>query len=198
MRINYRTITSYRELPPKWRIISEYQDPRPADERCLANVDELMRDARSATQHGHPDDLLSIVLANQTLPQEMQTRHFAQLLVARQTMTDRHLRDIRWQLEELRAQRPLRLTGPGAPYQSPVSDVDKQIMNLERQERALEVAHWRDTHELSTELLTQRAELHAARRRIHYLAGGYLDVPHVYQSPSNAYQEPAGGDDAGS
>lgn len=172
MRIHYQAITGYRELPPKWRIISDSPDPRDPDERYLAQVDELMQEARAGRQYGPADDILSIVLANQTLPQEVQTRHLARLLAARHAMTERHLKDIRGQLYGLRSWRPLRLYGPGAGTPE-VTDLDKHIMNLERQERALEVAHWRDTHELSTELLTQRAELHATQRRIGYLTGGY-------------------------
>ena len=53
-----------------------------------------------------------------------------------------------------------------------VYDVEKEILDLERQKRALEVTPWRDIQELRVAVADERREQHATRRRIDFLAGG--------------------------
>jgi 5-methyltetrahydrofolate--homocysteine methyltransferase len=46
MKRHYRTISSYRVLPPKWKIIGEDEDRRSPAERYLAKVDRSLEAAR--------------------------------------------------------------------------------------------------------------------------------------------------------
>ncbi|MBI3835982.1 MAG: hypothetical protein HY287_16775 [Planctomycetes bacterium] len=48
--------------------------------------------------------------------------------------------------------------------------MERQILHLERQNRALEVALWRDTKELCSTLLEERREQEGMKRRLGYLA----------------------------
>ena len=58
-----------------------------------------------------------------------------------------------------------------------VSEVERQILNLEWQKRALELALWKDTHELRSNLVEERREQDSTRRRIDYLVGGEYAGP---------------------
>ena len=176
MRFHYQTITAYRELPPRMRIVSDSQAEPSGPEHHLHEADQLLQDSQPAGAdhgaYGAMEGLIANVFANQLLTHEVQGRQLAGLLADRQALTRRHLEDIDRQLYELRGRLPLRLKGPGAPYVPPVTEVEQQIFDHERQKRALEVAHWRDTQELRTELMQHRADLYVTKRRLSFL--GFL------------------------
>jgi len=171
MKLHYRTITKYEERPPKWRIISE--SPPPGRDRYLDETDRLSQYAQAELPYVPQNDLVSEVFGQQFLEHEIRGRHLARLLYDRHRLTQQQLHDLDDQLYELKSRRPLRLTGPGAPYVPPVTDLDKQIFNLERQKRTLEVSHWRDTQELRTALVERRMEQRGMQRRLAYFGGGY-------------------------
>ena len=53
-----------------------------------------------------------------------------------------------------------------------LNDVERGILDLEKQKRFLELALWRDTQELRTALVDARREGALTRRRVTYLGGG--------------------------
>lgn len=132
------------------------------------------RDLRGDSDYLLTGDLAEFVFAGQMYDHELHAQHLTGLLAAREGMTTTHIEELDRQIEDLKAKIPLRLHGPGAPYVPPVTDVEKQIMNLERQKRTLEIGHWRDTHELQTALLERQVERQAAARRLTYVGGGHL------------------------
>jgi hypothetical protein len=171
MRIGYHTIISYRVLPPNWRIIEEKDDRSPT-QRYLDGVDSAMREARTHLPYAGAKDVVALVFGNQAFTHELSSRHLASLVQERRALTERHLRDVQWRLDELLERKPLRLRGPGFQDDATLTDVEREILNLEWQKRALEKDLWKDTQELRTNLVTERREQETTRRRISYLAGG--------------------------
>ena len=172
MAYHHRIITTYRELPPKWRIIGEEPDPRSPTDRYLDRVDTFLRAAQARAGPGDRNDLVSFVFGNQDLEHELASRQLAYVVEERRALTQRHLRDVQWRLDELAERRPLRSRALGAYDDASLTEVERQIHQLEREKRALELDLWRDTHELRTELVKERQEREATRRRMDYLAGG--------------------------
>jgi hypothetical protein len=174
MKFHYRTIMSYRELPPKWRIVEEEKDYRSPTDRYLDGVDESLRDAQSRVRYGSANDVVSLVFGNQAAAAEVSSRQLANVLEERRELTKRHLDEISWRRDELIERKPFRRQGPFWIDDASLTDVERQILMLEFQKRALELELWRDTHELRTSLVKERQEHEATRRRIGYLAGGDL------------------------
>jgi hypothetical protein len=171
IRIHYRRISSYRELPPRCRIIYPEPDSRSPAERYLAGVDNLLYRARADVTQGKGYDIVSLVFGNQASKHEAASRHLAGLVEERRALTAGHLAEIQRRLDELMERRPLRPRWRSYDDGS-LTDVEREIHNLEMQKRVLEVALWRDTHELRTAVVGERREQDATRRRIGYLAGG--------------------------
>ena len=53
-----------------------------------------------------------------------------------------------------------------------VNSIERQIVDLERQEHDVELGLWKDTLELRSSLLNERGDYQATRRRINLLSGG--------------------------
>lgn len=172
MAYHHRTITSYRELPPKWRIIGEEPDRRSPTDRYLDRVDTFLRAAQARTAPSDRNDLVSFVFGNQDLEHELASRQLAYVVEERRALTWRHLRNVQWRLDELMERKPLRSRALGAYDDASLTEVERQIHQLEREKRALELDLWRDTHELRTKLVKERQEREATRRRMGCLAGG--------------------------
>ena len=109
---------------------------------------------------------------NQAATHAASSLHLADLIVERRKQADKHLADIQWRLDEVMARKPLRLGGIGSFDDLKLTDVEKQILDLERQKRDVEVALWRDVLELRKTLVTERREYRETRNRMAYLAGG--------------------------
>lgn len=173
MKIGYRTIanTNYRVLPPKWKIIEE-KDYRSPTQRYLDGVDSAMREARAHLPYAGANDVVALVFGNQAFTHELASRHLAHLVEERRALTRRHLRDVQWRLDELLERKPLRRPGLGGYDDASLTDVEREILNLEFQKRALEKDLWRETQELRTNLVQERREQETTRRRISHLAGG--------------------------
>jgi len=172
MAYHQRTITNCRDLPPKWRIIGEEADPRSPTDRYLDRVDTFLRAAKARAGSGDRNDLVSFVFGNQDMEHELASRQLAYVVEERRALTQRHLRDVQWRLDELAERKPLRSRALGAYDDASLTEVERQIHQLEREKRALELDLWRDTHEIRTELVKERQEREATRRRMGYLAGG--------------------------
>ena len=169
MTLKYRSqpITSYRILPPKWRIIEP--EDRSSASYHLEQADAAVRDAGPSNSYNDAGDILSLVFDSQLRKHDLSSQQLAAVIADRQSLLQRHLDDIKWRLDELMRQRPLR-TGY-ALQEGKLSDVERQLLDLEKQKRALELAMWRDTNELKGELMAQRLDREDLRRRIGYLAG---------------------------
>lgn len=174
MKYQLRAIKSYRVLPPRWRIMSEQSDPRSSTDRYLDRVDTFLRSAQARVEPAGADDLVSFVFGSQDLEHDLASRQLAYVVEERRALTQRHLRDVQWRLDELMERRPLRSRALGAYDDASLTEVERQIHQLEREKRALELDLWRDTHELRTELMKERQEREATRRRMGYLAGGHI------------------------
>ena len=172
MRFHYRTITGYRTLPPRRRIVEEEKDYRSPTDRYLSQVDKALQEAKPQMPYQGENDIASLVFLNQLMEPEVNSRQSAYLIQERRSMTERHLKDVQWRLDEMLERKPLRLRGPGFHDDKSLTEVERQILNLEMQKRALELALWRDTHELRTNLMKERTERETTRHRIGYLAGG--------------------------
>lgn len=172
MRFHYRTIKSYRVLPPKWKIVEETKDYRSPTDRYINGVDQTLRDARSYASFGHPNDVVSVVFGNQGMASEITSRQLAHVIEERRALKQRHLNDIQWRLNELLERKPLRRQGLGFYDDASLSEVERQILRLELEKREVELALWRDTHELRSSLVDERRDREATRRRIGYFAAG--------------------------
>ncbi|MBI1826579.1 MAG: hypothetical protein HY287_06260 [Planctomycetes bacterium] len=168
MKFHYRTITSYRELPPRV-IYTSPREPKYGTEEHLAQLDEFVQRATPRIPYDS-NDVVSMVFANRMLGHELSCRQFAELIEERRAMHRKHLSDVARRLEELLERKPWR-GRPNSSLDTEVTDVERQILDLEKQKRALEVALWRDTQELRSTLLEERREQEGMKRRLGYLAG---------------------------
>lgn len=167
---NLSRIEDYRELPPRIRII--YSESH--EEKARKEYAELIgRDAPFQTPSYSPEanDIVSLVFANRVYTHQTGCRDLARLVIERRELHKKHLADVKWRLDELLERKPWR-RGPSIHNDVEVTEVERQILDLEKQKRALEVALWRDTQELRTTLSEKRTELDALKRRMGYLIGG--------------------------
>jgi hypothetical protein len=171
-------IQTYTVLPPKWRIVYSEDHLLPPAERYLRRVDESLRQTQLSVAYRSDSDLVSMVFTNQALTHALKSRHVAQLLTERRTLAQTHLEGLQANLEQLRS----RLTWRGGysariPRDRAEQDLERQILDLERQEREIEVTVWRDTLELRRELVDERREYQATRGRMNFLTGGSYASP---------------------
>jgi len=172
MRINYRPVKEIRVLPPRIRIIEpELENTTPA-ERYLSAMDQAISAAHPIPLYGALGDIAATVFGNQQAQQETKTRHLAELIYERLALGKRQMQDVDQSIEQLRRLIPLRPCGPGHYVDGTLNEAERRILDLERQKRALELTLWRDTVELRTNVLTERVEQHALRRRLALLGGG--------------------------
>ncbi|NQV80119.1 MAG: hypothetical protein HQ495_06160 [Alphaproteobacteria bacterium] len=175
MQYPHQTITSYRTLPPRWKYVNDEFYSRPAD-RHLAEIDVILLDAqaRVTTNRGtYGTDLVSMVFANQAVTHEVGSQHLAHLIHERKALAEKHLTDIQWRLDALLERRPLRHRySIASPQQERLAnEMERQILDLEKQKRDVHLTLWRDTLELRQSLLTERQEYRETRRRMAYLSG---------------------------
>lgn len=169
-RYHFRTISSYRELPPRIHII--YSES--SEEKASKEYAELIgnRASLQPTSYGtDANDIVSLVFANRVYTHQTGCCDLAHLVIERRDLHKKHLADVKWRLDELLERKPWR-RGRSIHEDVEVTDVERQILDLEKQKRALEVALWRDTQELRTTLSEKRTELDALKRRMGYLVGG--------------------------
>jgi hypothetical protein len=190
IRLHYSTISSYRELPPRWRYVEDRRDKNDP-ELYLGQMDQLLYKAQAKATpawpgHGYSADLVSMVFANQTVAHEIGSRHLADLIAERRQLADKHLRDLQWRLDALLERRPLRAPHLSISRQQEKlgNELERQVLDLERQKRDIQITLWRDTLELRRALLTERQENAETQRRMAYLAPGS-----GYGSSSAFYRE---------
>jgi len=169
-----RTITSYRVLPPKARIIYPEGSKLTPQQRELQSVDTLLEQVqpRMSVSNYAMDDILSRVFANQVAEHAGRSSNLAHLIAHRYTLAQKHLSDIQCRLDEMLDRKPLRLEGLGFYDDHRLTEVEKQILDLERQQRAIQTHLWRDVLDLRKELLDERREYRATQNRMNFLGGG--------------------------
>lgn len=129
--------------------------------------------ALQPTRYGtDANDIVSLVFANRVNTHQAGCRDLARLVIERRELNKKHLADVQWRLDEMLERKPWRGGARAHSDIFDVTEVERQILDLEKQKRALEVALWRDTQELRTTLSEKRTELDALQRRMGYLVGG--------------------------
>ena len=171
--MNYhRTITSYRELPPRMRIIYPEGYGKDPVDQYLERLDETLGHADRYAQ-ADPADLVSLVFANRASQHELTSRQAASLIHERAQLAQRHLADIQRRLDELAERRPLRRAYGAVGFRDRIeAELERQILDLEKQRRDVQITLWRDTLDLRKDLVTERGEYQATRRRMDFLGGG--------------------------
>jgi hypothetical protein len=175
-------ITSYRALPPKARILYSESDRPMTPGRYLGGLDAVARaeyepepgDAQRENVQGCSGDLASQVLRSRLEEQRIGLLHNAAILLERHALADRHLRQLRDERSRLRERLPFRgVRGVGIGFYDDhqLTDVEKTILDLERQERTVETKLWSDLLELRQTLSEKRGEYRSLHDRHRYLSG---------------------------
>ena len=137
----------------------------------LREVDKLLEKAQQPYSSSS-DDLVSAVFANQAAKHQMTSYQLVWLIYERKVLAERHKRDIQHRLGEMFEARSITKMLNPADDGRRLNTVERQIIDLERQEHDAELGLWKDTLELRTQLLEERTEYQATRRRINLLSGG--------------------------
>jgi hypothetical protein len=172
--MHYRRIGSYRELPPRWKIV-EPEDSF-SEERYVVRIDESLQAAQDRLglcEVDYASNLVAAVFGNQMVQHEVNSQHLAHVIAERRALARKHLADIQWRLDPLLECRPIRAAylARSPQQERAIQDTERQILDLEKQKRDVELALWRDILELRQDLSTQRQEAFGTRRRIGYLGG---------------------------
>lgn len=168
-------ITSYTPLPPKWRVIDPEDSMPVTPARYVGKLDESLRTLGAASMYAGGSDLLSLVFSNQAIARDVSSRQLAELITERQSLARRHLADLYEKIEEVSARRPLplRYAVNAKDREQQLNQLERQIADMEKQKREVQVSLWRDTLELRQSLLTERREYAETRRRMSYLGSLY-------------------------
>ena len=97
---------------------------------------------------------------------------FRSLIQERRALNEKHLAKVQWRLNEMLGRKPLRIPERASSDDFSLTEVERQILELEKQKRLLELNLRRNTHELRVSLMDERKEQEAMRRRLGYFAGG--------------------------
>ncbi len=173
MEYRNRKITEYRILPPKWRIVYPEGHDLPPVKRYLQRVDKAMDEIYpQGAYRGGDNDLVDLVFQNQARTHALSSHQLATLIVERYGLAEKHLADIHWRLNELLAQRPIRVKYARIQDDRQQRDNQRQILDLEKQKRDVQLTLWRDLTDLRRELGDERREYRATKDRMTYLTGG--------------------------
>lgn len=173
------SITPYQKYPET----RQYPQPEASygriginepSERYLHYVDEILRRSQPAIPE-NPFDLASLVFANQASQHSLSSSQLAQLIQERRAMADIHKFNIKFRLDDLISARSIVKMLDPADSGGRLGSVERQILDLDKQERDLQTAVWKDTLELRTTLLEERSQYHGTLRRRRMLQGGIRD-----------------------
>jgi hypothetical protein len=169
-KFHYGTVTAYRELPPRYRII---ESDGSLDDAAGRQVEKLDRNAPDGTTTHAYDasagDLLGLILGRQSTEHAATASNLSRLILNRKSLTKKQLSDIQWRIDDLMGRRPIHL-----PPEGKIPEAEKMIIDLEHQKRQAEVNEWRDLLELRRALVDERKAYEAANARWRYLSGGSL------------------------
>ena len=147
----------------------------------LEQLDEMFSAAEESagyTPYSASSDLVSLVFSGQRASSAVTSQQLSDLVLERRTLNERHLKDVEKRLEEAIAKRPLPIKYPADPqgHAQQWNQAQKLVLDLERQQRDLQVTLWRDLLDLRKALLEERREHRALNRRMQFLGGGYGDT----------------------
>ena len=164
----YREKISWRYLPPQ---IQEYR-PDPV-RSYLDHLDQLLKPAEPYhSRENKSYDIVDAVLANQSSQHQVRSHHLVSLILERKQMAQQHERDIDHRLGELLEARSItRMLNPTDGGKR-MTNIERQILDAEKQKRDVQLRLWKDILELRDSLLTERDEYKAGCRRIDLLSGG--------------------------
>ena len=158
--------SSRSSLSPRYGGAGQYPG-----QRYLHYVDRLLAGIREP--HGcDATDPISSVFANQAANHALSSYHLASLIEQRRAMAEKHLSDIKWRLDDCLENRGLLTMLKLSGTEKRLTAVEKQILDLERQQRDIQIHLWRDTLDLQDLLLKERSEKLATERRMGLLRGG--------------------------
>jgi len=140
----------------------------------LQQFDRILEDIRQPYDQ-QAFDIASAVFANQAAEHAMSSYHLASLIQQRRAMADKHLADIKFRLNDLLEDRSITKMLHFPIDGKKLVDIERQILDLEKQQRDIQSRLWKDTLELQTKLLQERSEYLATKRRSRFLGGeGYV------------------------
>lgn len=146
-----------------------FGDYRPAA-AYLQRVDRMLENVRQPYEK-ETFDIPSTVFANQTAEHALNSYHLAGLIQHRREMAEKHLADIKFRLNDLLDEKSitkmLNLSGDSKK----LTNIERQILDLEKQQRDIQCSLWKDTLDLQSSLLQERSEYQATKRRARFLGG---------------------------
>jgi len=163
--IRYSTIESYRALEPELRV--SYPGDPPSLDSYLEQFDQEIAPQPPPILSR---DLVSLVFSNQAATHSANSRQLATLILEREKVARKHLRDIQWRMSEFQSQRPQLIFSGARPVD--LMKLEQQIAELDRQKREVELGLWQDILELRKDLHEERREYRATRNRMTYISGG--------------------------
>ena len=150
-----------------------------ADSRMYKPAQDYIHSIDSFVQEVQPqnvagiDDIVASVFANQAAQNVLQSYHLAALIQERRALAEKHLADIKFRLDDLIHDRSVMamLFPPSSLHGKELWNIERQILDLEHQQREIQTRLWKDTLELQGELLQHRTDYLGTRRRIGFLSG---------------------------
>jgi len=120
-------------------------------------------------------DIPSAVFANQAAEHALSSYHLADVIQQRREMAKSHMADIKFRLNDLIEERSITKMLNLAPDARKLGNIERNILDLEKQQRDIQSTLWKDTLDLQSTLLQERSEYLATRRRSRFLGGqGYV------------------------
>lgn len=164
---DYKTVWSYSQ--PE----ESYRQPKSNDptEQYLHYVDEILQRSQPAAAE-NTFNLVSLVFANQTAQHSLSSGQFAHLIQERRRLAEIHKANIKFRLDDLISAKSIAKMFDPQGEGKRLTNVERQILDLDKQERDIQTSLWKDTLELRTKLLEERSLYHATARRIQMLRGG--------------------------
>ncbi len=139
----------------------------------LQRVDRMLENIRQPYEK-ETFDIPSTVFANQTAEHALNSYHLAGLIQHRREMAKKHLADIKFRLDDLLDDKSITKMLNLASDSNKLTNIERQILDLEKQQRDIQCSLWKDTLELQSSLLQERSEYQATKRRARFLGGeGY-------------------------
>ena len=146
---------------------------RPAAD-YLQRVDQMIEDIRQPYDQ-QTFDIPSAVFANQAAEHALSSYHLADVIQQRREMAKKHMADIKFRLNDLIEERSISKMINASTNTRKAINIERQILDLEKQQRDIQNRLWKDTLDLQGNLLQERSEYLATKRRSRFLGGdGYV------------------------
>jgi hypothetical protein len=168
----YSPVKEYRTIEPEVRIT--YPGALPSTDTYLENLDSTMEASGASMLYSGGGDLFSLIFANQATTRAANSRQLATLILEREKLARKHMRDVDWRMGEVQARRPELLHQGARP--GDLFKIDQQMSELDKQKRDIELGLWQDILELRRDLHEERREYRATRQRMAHISGGSYET----------------------